>query len=161
MNWDAISAISDLLASLAVIASLVYLGIQVKQSNKFAHGQSRRDYIDKGQQEIFLAFENPKLFAWMTAAQLSGEDKVKLHCFLLAAMRLREFEWSQHRHGIVDDATYGAHKQIVPIILGTPRSRAWWLVRGKQAFNPEFVRFVDALLEQAPLTEYWNVGDNW
>lgn len=161
MNWSAISAISNLLATVAVFVSLVYLGIQVKHSNRLAHGQTRRDYLDKGQQEIYLCFENPEVFAWMTAAELNGDEKVKLNCWLLASMRLREFEWNQHRHGIVDEATYAAHQQIIPLILGTPRSRAWWQVRGKQAFNPEFVRFADALIEQVPTSDYWNLNDNW
>jgi hypothetical protein len=40
-------------------------------------------------------------------------------------------------------------------------SRAWWKVRGKQAFNPEFVRFADAFIEQVPTSDYWNMSDNW
>jgi len=108
-----------------------------------------------------MAFKNPEIFAWMTATELTGDDKIKLHLWLLASMRIREFEWSQYRHGIVDEATYAAHQQIIPIVLGTPRSRAWWRVRGKQAFNPDFVRFADAMIEQVPPTDWWDMGDNW
>ena len=33
MNWDAISAIAELLGAVAVLATLVYLAFQIKQAN--------------------------------------------------------------------------------------------------------------------------------
>ena len=34
MNWDAIGAIAELLGAIGVIASLVYLGSQIRQSRE-------------------------------------------------------------------------------------------------------------------------------
>lgn len=161
MNWEAISAVSDLLASIAVVVSLIYLAIQVRQSNVLAQGQTRRDYLDKNLQEIYLLFNNPDIWDRMSSSDISADDKVKLHCWLLGSLRQREFEWNQHRHGIVDDATYAAQKKVLPLILETPRARAWWHARGKYAFNPEFVKFADALMASTPPTNYWTIGDNW
>lgn len=38
MNWEATNAVSGLIATLGVIASLVYLAIQLRQSNRHAEG---------------------------------------------------------------------------------------------------------------------------
>ncbi|MFT4562959.1 MAG: hypothetical protein ACI9BW_002710 [Gammaproteobacteria bacterium] len=34
MNWDALGAISELVGALAVVATLVYLAIQIRQNTK-------------------------------------------------------------------------------------------------------------------------------
>ena len=36
MNWDAVAALAELLAALAVVASLVYLAVQVRQNTRQA-----------------------------------------------------------------------------------------------------------------------------
>ena len=161
MNWEAISSISDLIAAIAVIVSLLYVGFQVRQSNIFAQGQTRRDMMELGQKELHTLLDDYAIWDMMTKNEITHEERVKLHVWLVASMRLREFEWSQYRFGIVDDDTYAAHKELITIILGTTRSRGWWNMRGKTAFNVVFVKFVDELLENQPLTDFWNIGDNW
>ena len=46
MNWEAIGAITGLIGVGLVIVSLLYVGIQVRQSNKDARSQARQDLID-------------------------------------------------------------------------------------------------------------------
>ena len=53
MNWEAISAIGQVLGAFGVIASLIYLGTQVRQSNrasavagKLASAQLLREFVD-------------------------------------------------------------------------------------------------------------------
>ena len=53
MNWEAISAIGQVLGALGVIASLIYLGTQVRQNNrasavagKLASAQLLRELVD-------------------------------------------------------------------------------------------------------------------
>ena len=38
MNWEALGAIANLLAVIGVIATLIYLSIQIRQNNKQLHG---------------------------------------------------------------------------------------------------------------------------
>ena len=40
MNWEALSAIAELIGVLLVVISLVYLAIQVRQSNQMALAES-------------------------------------------------------------------------------------------------------------------------
>lgn len=59
MNWDAISAISETIASIAVVVSLVYLTIQVKHSNKLSQSQTRTDLWHMAQSEVFKLIDYP------------------------------------------------------------------------------------------------------
>ena len=41
MNWDAIGAIGELIGAIAVFATLIYLAVQIRQSNRLALAQYR------------------------------------------------------------------------------------------------------------------------
>ena len=45
MNWDALGAMAEAIGALLVIASLVYLSIQVRQSNKEAEASAQSTWI--------------------------------------------------------------------------------------------------------------------
>ncbi len=46
MSWDAIGAIGELIGSLVVVVSVVYLAIQLRQSNKHAEASSEVAWFD-------------------------------------------------------------------------------------------------------------------
>ena len=125
MNWEAIGTIAEIFGAAGVIVSLIFVGFQVKQSNILAQGQTRRDMMELGQNELHTLLDDPTIWDLMTKDEITHEERVKLQVWLVATMRLREFEWSQYRFGIVDDDTYAAHKEIITIVLGTTRSRGW------------------------------------
>ena len=86
---------------------------------------------------------------------LSREEQGKLHYFLLAAMRAREWEWFQFRDGVVSRDVYRAYIEVVGLHLGIPRTRRWWSTVGRIGFNPEFVAEVDAFLAGRPPISYF------
>ena len=43
MNWDAISAVAEVFGAAAVLVTLIYLSIQIRQSNSLAEAQSQRE----------------------------------------------------------------------------------------------------------------------
>jgi hypothetical protein len=46
MNWEAITAVTEVAGLIAVVASLVYIGTQTKQSNDHATAASETAYLD-------------------------------------------------------------------------------------------------------------------
>ena len=57
MTLEHYAYMSEIIAAIAVVASLIYLGIQVHQSNVLAIAQARQSMIQLGQQEIFKIVE--------------------------------------------------------------------------------------------------------
>ncbi len=41
MNWEAIGAVGEIVGALAVVLSLIYLAIQVRQNSNMARAESR------------------------------------------------------------------------------------------------------------------------
>lgn len=149
MNWDAISAVSETIASIAVVISLVYLALQVKQSNQLSKSQTRTELRHMAQSEVYKVIDNPVINAGFYRDELTEEESIKLHCFLVSAIRFREFIWRQHQLGLLDTPTFTNYSMAILQILGARRCRNWWnAFKLTGGFEPAFVNFVDELLEK-------------
>ncbi|MGB3626885.1 MAG: hypothetical protein WA989_13710 [Henriciella sp.] len=154
MTLSDLGSIANLLSAIAVLATLVYLAIQVKQSNRLARSQSRQRMIEQTQQELYQWIDNPDLReAFLSTKTPSPETQSKMHFFLLSALRQREWEWFQYKDGIINEDVYVAYHGVIALHLGIPRTRKWWQTVGRMGFNASFVSEVDAFLQDQPLTE--------
>ena len=52
MNWDAVSAIAEVVGLIIIVASLIYISIQTKQANDHATASSEIDFIE-GVNKVF------------------------------------------------------------------------------------------------------------
>jgi hypothetical protein len=158
MSLAELSAVGELVASVAVVITLIYLAIQIRQANALARAQTRQRMVDQAQQEIYKGLiEEPSIFrSFYKAEALTETERIQLAGFLIAAMRQREYEWFQKRDGHLDEALWTAYRGVILLHLGTPRTRQWWLDSGRAVFDPEFSAMVDQLLEgREPSTAYF------
>ena len=154
MTLADIAAIGNIVAAIAVVASLVYLSRQVRLANLLAKSQVRQRMVEQTHEELYQLMNDSDLRgAWRRSVKLSPEVQSKLSFFLAAAMRQREWEWFQHRDGVIDREVYGAYHSVIAFHLGAPRTRNWWATVGRLGFDPRFVADVDILLANHPLTD--------
>ena len=93
MNWEAISAVSSMVSSVAVVVSLVYLAQQIRQSNKLSQSQTRVDLRHMANEEVSRLVEYPEIWLLTWKETLTMEEKSRLYGFLVGALRFREFIW--------------------------------------------------------------------
>lgn len=156
MTMTAIAAWSQIAASVAVLLTLVYLTIQVRQSATLMRAESRQALMIYTQQEIFKAIDYPEIqLSLADANEPSSEAKIRLSNWLNAVLRAREHEWLQFRNGVLDADTWNSYKQVIPtILLGTGRARDWWSNFGHGQFHPAFCQLVNELLREHPHSDY-------
>ena len=160
MTLEQWAYIGEITAAIAVVASLIYLGAQVRQSNVLSLAQTRQSMIQMAREEILGI--TPAIFAAFTADQISDEDKINLHQWLTAMMRQREYEFLTRAEGAIDHEMYDAYAGVIPMLLGTERARRWWDYHGNEgSFAPGFVAFVNGLLEQTPYNGFFHSLDEW
>ena len=155
--------ITEIVTSIAVLATLVYLAVEINQNTKALHGQSRQAVLDASQVEIFEFAHSPELAINIVKdGRLSEAESVQLHMALIATMRVREFSWLQYREGTIDQTQWATEFVVMQVILGTPRTRHWWNTIGRPAFSPEFGAFVDESIKDEPVTnELWKQMQTW
>jgi hypothetical protein len=156
MTLSDIGTIANLLSAVAVLGTLIYLSRQVKQGNLLAKAHARQRMVEQTNEELYVLANDSELReCFVKATELSREEQGKLHFFLIAAMRQREWEWFQHRDGIIEETVAKAYFGIIALHLGVARTRHWWSTIGRIGFNPNFVADVDVFITDRPTTSYF------
>jgi hypothetical protein len=151
-----LGSIANILSAIAVLMTLAYLAVQVRQANMLAKAQARQRMVEQTNEELYQWMGDPVLRECFAKPELlTREEHGKVHYFLLAAMRQREWEWFQYKDGIIKEDVYCAYHAVIGLHLGVPRTRHWWSTVGRIGFNPDFVAEVDALLAERPPISYF------
>ena len=156
MTLSELGTIANLLSAIAVLGTLIYLSRQVKQGNLLAKAHARQRMVEQTNEELYTLANDANLReCFVKTTELSREEQGKLHFFLIAAMRQREWEWFQHRDGVIEESVAKAYFGIIALHLGIPRTRHWWSTIGRIGFNPEFVAEVDRFIADRPPITYF------
>ena len=161
MNWEAIAAVSGMISSIAVVGSLLYLAVQVKQSNRFTQSQTRAEIRSMAENELYRIIEYPELWQGMYSPELTEEQRLRMHTHLLGALRFREFIWRQYQLDLLDKTTFLNYSRALLMILATPRTRAWWDIHQQHLFDPAYVSFVNELLDSQPAVDPQQSLQGW
>lgn len=162
MGLEQWASIGEIVGAVAVVASLIYLAIQIRQSNSLARAETRRVMMQMGLNELYKVADDPSTWELFAKEELSREERIRLHSMLLANLRQREYEWAEQQEGTIDPNFAASYAGILTFVLGTERTRRWWNVHGhSHTFDAGFVDFVDQLLEKASLTDYWESLEKW
>ena len=94
------------------------------------------------------------LYCFSKEEALTPDEKAKFTSWLAAAMRQREYEWSQYRNGVIDRATWETYQSLIPQHLGTQRALKWWQ-KSTQFLEPGFVESVNELLARPQRTSFF------
>ena len=63
MNWDALGALSELVGAVAVIVTLAYLAIQIRDNNKMMRASAKQDMAAQTQNMTLFAFNHEGIFS--------------------------------------------------------------------------------------------------
>ena len=133
MNWDAISAVGEILGALAVFVSLIYLARQIKFSALSTRSQMEADLAQRGFQAYDPVYqgENAKIYhrGLTQPDTLSAED-----AFVFDLLMNRQFGTMaelayQIEKGVIEsDSTYivGYREHFRHALLAYPGARQWF-----------------------------------
>ncbi len=172
MNWDAIGAIAELLGAIGVIASLVYLAVQIRHGQRAVRASTYQQYRQGNHQAINSALTVPGLASTVSSGlvdfeQLDPEDAFRFTFWINGVMHSYDNACYQYRLGMLDDDRWAMHRADIVQFFETPGVAQWWrsnapsqvdfkarrggVVRGGGAtYSPEFVALVSEILGEEP-----------
>ena len=152
MNWDAIVAISQLVAAVGVILSLVFVGLQVRQ-NTAALQRNEHNSTMAQWTVIRMAIAKNRDIAELMTAGLRGEratdaaDQLRLEQMLAEYAWAAFHIWDRTQRGVFPKGTFEATAgPLLCDVLSTARGGTWWHSAKHKGFIPAFVLDVDAVL---------------
>jgi hypothetical protein len=124
MKWEKASAIAEIVSSVAVLVTLVYVGIQTRelaeqtQVNSAAIiGSSRQAALNAELQMFRFTADYP---ASMSGRAASDDDEtVRRYMAAFSLLRVRENQWLEYRDKQLDPATWKSYVTIFVGLLAT------------------------------------------
>ena len=154
MTLSDLADVGELLGGVAVVVSLVYLALQIRQNTRSVRGSTLHQNTDLWS-HLFFRLAEPEI-AKAYVAGMSGQPDIKpLHFtqffFLCRSIFLAlENQYYQVRQGVLDgDAYAGYVRAISSQLLAFPGLRLWWQ-QSRSVFSPAFVEHVDAIIAGTP-----------
>ena len=153
MNTTRLANWSEIVSSLAILATLAFLVVETRQNTAAIHASTRQAAAEADVQYLLSMLENPHAQLTWTKADLTDEEVLLYFHSLTSFIRMREADWAQYRSGATDRATWERYASSIPSVFTYPRNRTWWRRVGQSGFDPAFVEEVNALIEATPVAQ--------
>ena len=154
MNTSTLSDIAEITSSIAILVTLVFLVIQMQQNTQAIQTQTRQSLLEGQQSELLARLDHPEIITSMVKnGPLTPTESARIHTWLTAAINARFFVWTQYQSGLVDEQVWAGENRVLRTFFSTATNREWWNKIGKFIVAPAFAIYVDALLEDQPLSE--------
>lgn len=147
MNWNAISAVAEILAAVAVLITLLYLAVQIRQAKEQIDYAGQRHRADAAR-EVLLSIANSNHLAPIFA-ELGGfpwgehEDSVRVFAWCHAWMRTEEMNF----RAMISPEQRATQDQLLRGWLSVPWAAKFWL-ENRAIYDADFANRMDELLEE-------------
>src|SRR5262245_49600591 len=144
-----ITAVSEFVGMIGVIASLVFVGMQVRQNTIAVRAQVHQDITNSYLAVAETLTSHASAFAnGITAtpesfAALSDEDKLIYFGVIFGFFKHFENMHSQFERGLIDRDSWTAWSEHILMYYRQPGVQLWWALRGP-AFAPRFREFLES-----------------
>lgn len=152
MSFEQISYLAQIVASVAVVASLIFVALQIKQNTRALQRNEHNSTMEQWTVIRQAIAQNREIAELMTAG-LHGEramdaaDQLRLEQMLQENAWAAFHIWDRTQHGIFPKGTFEATAgALLNTLLRTPGGESWWRKAKHIGFHPGFVLDVDAVL---------------
>ena len=149
MNWDAIGAIAEALGAVGVIATLLFLSFQFRQSARATQAENTRETLRS------LGTINERIevkIPWARKYAQGERDLVvlaALHNYLGGMFDAFESAWIARKSGSIDREYIDRFlkRQVPSVLCNAVASEVWIMV--KDSYDPEFVGYFESLNDES------------
>ena len=149
MNWEALGAIGEIVGAVAVILTLGFLALQIRQNSRTVKATAAQSVLQSLSEALRAAAESRVLTRVMMQGltdfdKLDETDEWQFFLWLFAWFRLVEQAYQHYAMGNIEEGTWAGQVAHLKGNLANPAVARFWAVR-RSAFSQEFQQFVDSL----------------
>ena len=172
MNWEAIGAVGESLGAIAVLVTLIYLAVQIRQNT----AQQKREElvsIQHGQNSVVAQLQDPKVMgAYVRTAEDKSptiEDRGTSFSWVVQYINHFQIVYELHQKGSLDQEQNELWAGFAVAIVAPKGLRRWWdQEQGRLGFHSGVRSLIDMRLQDSanpptPITEMWSQfgGEAW
>jgi hypothetical protein len=161
MNLGDFSSVANLASNLAVLVSLLFLGLQVRQGNR-----NQRSLMQQGRSgrnvELLARLSEPNLAKLMSRAagneELTDAEYYQLYGYMTSVFWSYEDCFLQFRAGMLDAQSWSSDNATLKRLLANPVYRAVWKA-ARSALGDDYRSFVDGLASESRSSAQINMAN--
>jgi hypothetical protein len=149
MNWEAITAISQLVSSIAVVFSVLYLAVQVHRSTRVAN-VAAQDAAATALRDVTKPYmENAELGRiWQVGleklSELPPPDQMRFFHATYQFLKAFETIHFHYVYGVMDQQLWEGWRELLRHYIASPGMAHYWKLR-HELFSRRFQEFVQGL----------------
>ncbi|MCX2980571.1 hypothetical protein EYC98_06745 [Halieaceae bacterium IMCC14734] len=148
MNWEALGAIAEMIGVVAVLITLIYLAIQVRQGTAVSREAILRNQTDRNMDNSKFIAGTPGLMELYIRAmddpdQVTREERWRFGSYMYGMFLDFQEAYHFNKSRRQKDYWWPMIRKNVAFYLSRPGGRAWWKSQGRNMLDAEFVAFVD------------------
>ena len=157
MDIDKTTRWLTLVANFAVIAGILFLGVELRQNNIQLQLQSYQSWV-AANLEINTAITNPELAAIVSrghedSSNLSNESYIAYAMFHMSMLQMAQSTHYLYLQGSLDEELWQSEMDRAALIISMTGVRQWWDAGGKTQHSPSFVNYLESIESK---TTRWN-----
>lgn len=153
MDWDTLGNIAEVVASIAVLITLIYLSVQIKQSTETAREAILRNQTDRNMDNSkFMAGTPGMMDIYIRTMDdpdsVTKEERWRFGSYMFGMFL--DFQEAYHFHAARRQVDYWWPfiERNIRFYVSRPGGRAWWNSQGRKMLDDKFVEFVDQQLDK-------------
>ena len=160
MTLQDLGNLGELISAIAVVISLVYLAVQIRQNTKTLRASTYQAVLDSSRADNALVLVHPHLERVYRVGRrdptaLTDEERPLFRHLLAQLLLNHEALFLQHQHGTIDEDLWRRRQVALQAFVSQPGVRQWWagsaLVR--RNFDTGFQELVESLLDQVTVQD--------
>lgn len=150
MTIQDLGALGEILGAIAVVASLLYLATQIRQSSRIAKASTAQALLGYSVQLNTAAAGDvaPVMVKVLSGEELTPEEEYRYFSAMLAAFAQSWQAHHQHVNQMLEPEVFKAYERRTLSYLAHPKAREFWRSH-RFRFSETFGNYVDALAERA------------
>jgi hypothetical protein len=149
MSLSDLAAIGNFVSGIAVLVSLIFIGIQIRQNTRAVRAQILQNFMDgwlgigamcSGHARVFVAGAGASA---ATFAAMPDDEKMTFMTAIFVIFKHYENMYLQHEKGVIEDQDWEAWTNHMFMYWHMPGVKLWWQSRAV-CFSPAFRSFIES-----------------
>jgi hypothetical protein len=164
MSLTDLASLGSFVSGIAVLISLVYLAVQVRQASKHTRAQIAQNRISRmADQQLRMAEGELGILVGRARAgdgTLTPDEIARFMAFMRSQFWSAEDNFLQHREGMLAEEMYASFRASMTGLMRGPGTQAAWEI-SRTSFAPDFQAFMDGVARDANAAGFNDLVDQW
>jgi hypothetical protein len=153
MNWEVAGVLAEVVGALAVVVTLGYLAVQIRQNTKAIKATSHHAVTDSFNALNVSVFQDPEVGRlWRLGhsgySNLTEDEQVSFSFMMLAYIRIFETLYYQRNLGTMEEQLFLAEEKSAEWMIAQPGFREWWS-SNPISFSAEFRSYMNDMVRKS------------